>query len=139
MLIFGGAGSGKNQFARTKRPPGLKPACIRDDLRGPEGPLFHSVEGHLRVSAPLQACQRDSEIRPTAAAAACGLNRTTFSCLIKARIACALERARAPATRWAGCCGRDRSHCRRGPRPTAMPDARFPALQFALRRIPPGG
>ena len=23
------------------RPPGLKPSLMRDDLRGPEGPLFH--------------------------------------------------------------------------------------------------
>ena len=34
-------GCGKTQFARTKRPRGLKPAHISDDLRGPEGPLFH--------------------------------------------------------------------------------------------------
>ncbi len=30
------------QFAQEKRPPGLKPAVILGDLRGPEGPLFHS-------------------------------------------------------------------------------------------------
>ena len=40
---------GKTQFAEKRRPPGLKPALITLDLRGPfgklragsEGPLFH--------------------------------------------------------------------------------------------------
>jgi len=34
-------GCGKTRFAKEKQPPGLKPTRISNDLRGPEGPLFH--------------------------------------------------------------------------------------------------
>jgi hypothetical protein len=34
-------GCGKTQFVKKKQPLGLKPTRISNDLRGPEGPLFH--------------------------------------------------------------------------------------------------
>ena len=34
-------GCGKTPSDEEKRPPGLKPADIPGNLRGPEGPLFH--------------------------------------------------------------------------------------------------
>jgi hypothetical protein len=44
MLIWLGhdfRGCGKTPSDEERRPPGLKPAHIPGNLRGPEGPLFH--------------------------------------------------------------------------------------------------
>jgi hypothetical protein len=35
----------KNEFSNGKRPPGLKPNLVMNDLRGAEAPLFHGSAG----------------------------------------------------------------------------------------------
>jgi hypothetical protein len=41
MVLKGHGFSGKTPSEEERRPPGLKPAHIAGNLRGPEGPLFH--------------------------------------------------------------------------------------------------
>jgi hypothetical protein len=48
-------GCGKVQSIEERLPPGLKPALISRELRGPEGPLFHGDACICDVSASSEA------------------------------------------------------------------------------------
>jgi hypothetical protein len=55
----------KSKFADKKRPLGLKPAHIRNDLRGPEGPLFHGgADIHEFFRSPLKSCPSQTRVPP---------------------------------------------------------------------------